>query len=396
MERTVPDWITGFLKYTDNSEPPLLYREWVAVSVIAAHLQRRCKLDLGELTFYPNMYIILVGPPGRCRKGTAMSVGAKFLRESGIKMAAESVTREALIRELAGSQQSEITTNGDITFHASLTVFAQELTVFLGQHNLALMMDLTDWYDCRDTWVYRTKNMGTDDIQGVWVNLIGATTPELIQTSLPRDAIGGGFASRAIFVYEEQKGKVVPMPILSMEEVQLREELVNDLSKIILLSGTFKITKGFLNAYVEWYTQQENHPFLNDPNFAGYVERRPTHILKLSMIMSAACRDDMTLVVEDFNKALSLLTRTEKKMPRTFRGYGASSMAQVVGNIMQYIELKIMVSRRDLIKTFLYDLDGIDQLDNIIATLKEMRFIKETITTSDTTYARVKEKPAEP
>jgi len=114
------------------------------------------------------MYIVLVGPSGKCRKGTAMGFGMKFLREMGIKMAAESTTREALCRDLKQSNDTKVDiSTGDLQLHSSLTIYSQELTVFLGYNNQALMSDLTDWYDCRDAWTYRTKNQGTDDIVGV-------------------------------------------------------------------------------------------------------------------------------------------------------------------------------------------------------------------------------------
>jgi len=32
----LPDWIDAFMLYTENTEPPVLYRKWTAISVIAA------------------------------------------------------------------------------------------------------------------------------------------------------------------------------------------------------------------------------------------------------------------------------------------------------------------------------------------------------------------------
>ena len=77
--RLVPDWIESYLEATDNTEPPILYRTWTAVSVIAAVLQRKVFLEW-HTRIFPNMYIVLVGPPGRCRKGTAMVPVQKMLR----------------------------------------------------------------------------------------------------------------------------------------------------------------------------------------------------------------------------------------------------------------------------------------------------------------------------
>jgi len=82
-------------------------------------------------------------------------------------MAAEATTREALIRALkeAGGTSVGDMVVGDgaisqLYLHCSLTVYSQELTVFLGYNNMQLMSDLCDWYDCRESWTYRTKNMG--------------------------------------------------------------------------------------------------------------------------------------------------------------------------------------------------------------------------------------------
>ena len=375
MSRNTDDWIESYLKYTDNSEPPLLYRKWVAISCIAAVLQRKAFLDWGELTFYPNMYIVLVGPSGKCRKGTAMGVGAKMLREIGIEMAAEAITREALIRELNSATQQNIDPEtNDVFYHASLTIYSQELTVFLGYNNLQLISDITDWYDCRDRWTYRTKNMGTDEIVGVWVNMIGATTPELIRSTLPQDAIGGGLASRIVFVFEEEKGKTVAAPFLSAEDQILRQELIEDLEDIHTMEGGFSITEEFLETWIEWYEYQEHNPPFKHANFQGYVNRRPNHVLKLCMIISAARRSDMLITEEIFNDALGLLKETEVKMPRTFSGYGKASIAEVTSSIMTMIAMEGKTTKKEILQRYHQDLEGSDQLQNIISTLVKMDY----------------------
>ena len=156
--RKVQDWIEGFVRVTENTvEAPISYRRWVAISVLAACLRRKCVLNWGYMQYFPNMYIVLVGPSGRCRKGTAMTPGYKLLEKRGIKLAAEAITREALIREL-GNTTDTIFHEGATFFHSSLTIYSQELTVFLGYNNQQLMADLCDWYDCRDRSIEpRTK-----------------------------------------------------------------------------------------------------------------------------------------------------------------------------------------------------------------------------------------------
>jgi hypothetical protein len=323
------------------------------------------------------MYVVLVGPSGRCRKGTAMNQGMFFLREMGIKLAAESITREALIRELKQSNDTQVNINsGDMFLHASLTIYSQELTVFLGYNNQALMADLTDWYDCRDTWTYRTKNMGTDEIIGVWVNLIGATTPDLLQTTLPRDAIGGGLTSRMIFVFEQKKWRTVATPFLSKEERELQKQLVQDLEKISMMAGEFTVTDSFIDTYVPWYiSYSEGSPPFEDYRFSGYFERRPTHLLKLCMICSASRTSSMEIDKCDFEKALSILTLTEKKMPYTFSGVGKSNTADIMQRVSSIIAVKGEVLFEELMIQFYQDVDKF-VLEKMLETLCSMKYIE--------------------
>ena len=375
MKRNLEDWLDSYIKFTDSLESPLLFHKWVGVSVIAAVLQRKCRLQMGLITQYPNLYVVLVAPSGKARKGTAMGPGYEMLEDLGIKMAAEAITREALIRELKNSNDTIIYDDGRTEFHASLTIFSQELTVFLGFHNQQLMSDLTDWFDCRSRWTYRTKNMGTDEIIGVWVNLIGATTPELIQSSMPMDAIGGGLTSRIIFVFENKKRKCVPLPFLTEEEIRLRELLLQDLEKIHLLRGDFKVSQSFIDKWVPWYSAlDKNQPFQDD-RFNGYFQRRQVHLLKLSMIFSASRGDDMQLTGEDFDRALALLRETEVKMPYTFSGVGKSAIADVVNRVMTEIAVQGKCTFAHLMGRFYHDVDK-GTLQKIIASLEAMKFIR--------------------
>ena len=375
MARALKDWIDSYLDFVDNSEPPQMFKLWCAISVIASALERKCYLSWGTLTFYPNMYVVLVAPSGKARKGTAMGPALKMLEEINVKLAAEAITREALIQTLAESADSTPCDDGTLDNHCSLTVWSPELTVFLGHQNFQLMSDLTDWYDCRSSWTYRTKNQGTDIIKGVWVNLLGATTPDLIRSALPMDAIGGGLTSRMIFVYEPRRGKIVPTPFLSNDDKALRVQLMNDLADIRMMKGLFKVTKEFVELWIDWYTAQEDNPPFKDNRFDGYIERRPNHVMKLAMICSAARTDSMVISDQDLNRAIMILTETEKKMPFTFSGMGRSNASDVVASIMSEIASRgeAGIPLKELMQLYYRDADGV-LMDKILSQLTAMGF----------------------
>lgn len=378
MGRQLADWLEAYMEYVEDSEPPLLFKRWAGISTIASALQRKCWIEWGHLTFYPNMYIILVAQSGKCRKGTAMAPAYDLLENLNIPMAAESITREALIRELKNSTSSEIDiTTGTMRIHASLTVFSPELTVFLGYNNLALMTDLTDWYDCRKTWTYRTKNMGTDEIKNIWVNLIGATTPEMVQTGLPRDAIGGGLTSRMVFVFEDRKYKQCPLPFLSEQALAMKPRLMNDLEEIKMMRGQFKMTEDFLDRWADWYPTSDRSANLDEAHFAGYIERRPTHIMKLCMILNASRTDSMVIDCIDFDRALKILTDTEVKMGRTFMGVGKNLTADVTQRVIGKLAAEGQCTLSDLMKTFYHDAD-LETMKAVLAAIESMGFCSIT------------------
>lgn len=389
MDRKLDNWIDSYMLFTENSEPPDMFREWCAVSVVAAALQRKCRLDWGSTTFYPNLYIVLTAPAGKARKGTAMAPARRFIDKMGIPCAAEAVTREALIRTL--KEAEEMTPMGDNAppmIHSSLTVFSPELTVFLGYNNVQLMSDLTDWFDCPSKWVYRTKTAGTDDMTGIYLNLIGATTPDLIRSTLPMDAIGGGLTSRIIFVYEEKKGKIVPYPFLSEDNKRLEEELYYDIERIHLLKGRFTCTKSFLELWGDWYTsQEEKNPFgtISTRAFDGYIERRPTQVLKLSMVMNAARAESMCLDEIDLRKAIDLLERTEVKMPRAFGGIGMSSSSNLTYRILEAITISGGLTLSGILSRFMYD-GNQEEVTSVLNTLSAAGIVKVEVVGGKTVY----------
>jgi hypothetical protein len=129
-------------------------------------MQRKCKLVWGREIFFPNLYVVLVGPPA-ARKGTAMREGKKFLDRLGIAFSADEGSRQALIKNMAEAAVADQTSDGKIVYHSSLTIFSSELTVFLGYDSKELLSMLCKWYDCEDRFEYETIRRGRETIPNV-------------------------------------------------------------------------------------------------------------------------------------------------------------------------------------------------------------------------------------
>lgn len=383
-DRRLDDWIESYVKYTSSSESPEIFRRWTAISTVAAALERKVWLEIGLETFYPNLYIILVGPSGS-RKGTAMKPAKRIMDEVGINLAPETTTKEALAKQLAESikleDQSEEEIGMDFIQHCSMTIYNEELAVLFKHNDPDLIMWLTNWHDCQDNWKRDTKTQGSTRVEGVWVNLIGAMTPELVKAYMPETAIGGGLTGRIIFVYSAKKGEVKPLPFANEGDDELEKDLIHDLELIHSMRGPMKMRDGgdedFIEPWVEWVYDQEEKELFQEPNLDPYVNRRRAHMLKLCMILRASRGGEMVLTRSIFEAARSVLRRVERDMPRVFSGVGTSRSARLLSDIAEYIGRNAPVKHQDLVGRFYKEIDDKDHLKDLLGILKDMEYVEE-------------------
>lgn len=390
MARELENWLDAYLRYTENSESPVSYHTWCGLSVIAGALQRKVYLNwgLGQV-IYPNLYVVLVGPSGRTRKGVAIGIAKDILKQTpGISITPESSSgREAMIKAMQRALVNfQDPSDGKVKFHCSVTAFSEELSVFLGQGNISYLSNLTDWYDSKDDWEYETVGRGKDSLQGLCLNLMGATAPDWIQSMIPQEAIGGGFTSRVIFIVEEKKRKIVPEFIMSAEEEEMREMLIRDLERISKMKGPISFTEDGKEKYVNWYIDQDEKlsagkPAVDDPRFAGYCERRATHIRKLMIICSASRSDDLLITEEDFDRALHLLETAELNMGKTFGGLGSARNSAIQETIKNYIQALGVTTRKHLLRRYYRDVDAytLSQIEQVLehSGMIQIKFIED-------------------
>lgn len=380
--RHFPNFLEAYMNYTENTEPPYLYRLWCGISTIASALQRKCWLRWDRILF-PNLYVVLVGPSG-VRKGSAMYPAQDLIRNVNIKLASEAVTREQLITELStATDNTENPKTGLPELFSSLTVFSKEFTVFLGFNNTQLIMDLTDWYDCDESWKYSTKTSGKYHIKGVWLNIIGATTPSQLQTSLPVDAIGGGLSSRVFFVYENKRGKKVRYPsginwvdkeeeeVLKDLDEDTRDKLIDDLMEIKSYRGEWKFDRSFQPVFDKWDEDYESMTKFDGTFLESYYTRRTTHVLKLAMIMNVNRIGDKIITGDDLQQAADILSATEEKMLDTFTGIGRNENAFILGRAVAILNEKREMMYSELLSLLMNDASH-DQLWAVVVALNKM------------------------
>lgn len=354
MARVLDDWLEYYLKFSQNTESPRLYHVWTGIVTIASVMQRKCWLDWGFDYIYPNLYVVLVGPPGG-RKGTAMKVAKPFMHELKIPLASDSLgSVQTLYHELMNSIQTA-KIGEKIVEHRSLSVWSEEFQVFLIDNDPRLITSLTDLYDCPSRWAYSTLKRGIEDLSNCWLTIFGCITPSLLQANLTQAATGGGLISRMIFVVGYGREKSCPITFLSQEERELKDKLLEDLTNIRLLSGQFKPTPKFIEDYIEWYSSPAATAGVDSDKFIGYNNRRALHVRKLCMILSASQGDSMKLTSNHLKKALYILQHTEREMPNAFFGIGKGLHSAVMTDLLRYITVNENIPVSNILRRFQLD-----------------------------------------
>jgi hypothetical protein len=381
--RLLPNWIQAYLAYTAESESPEEYHKWTAISVIAGALRRRVFFDMGYFILYPNNYIVLVGPPGRCKKSTAMRIGRGMLTEiAGIKFTTDSVTRERLIQDL-----TQAFSDG----HSSMTAYSSEFATLLTSSGMDMVSFLTDIYDAPTLWQHSSKSGGTNTIKAPYLNMIAATTPDWIAKAMTMDTVGIGLTSRIVFVYQDTPRKKPPFPKLSEEQQQLKTLLVHDLNQMATLGGQFLLSPESKQFYTDWYLSRLEIPNpTGDNRLNGYFERKPMHVLKLAMVIAASLSNDLVLDTFSIEAAIGLLEQVEEKMPKVFANVGKNPLSadqdEVEAAIVQGGDRGL--SNAEIIARFKHSLRK-DELAEVLENLLVMGRVR-LVSSSPPSYIAIK------
>lgn len=308
-------------------------RSWSAISTIASALRKKVWIDQDQFIWTPSLYIVFVGPPGVITKSTTTDMSSNLLKEiPGIKFGPNAITWQALAKKFAESEEAFEWPpgSGDQIPMSPITLVSRELGSLLNPKDQDLVNLFIELYDGAKSYEKETKMSGDDIISAPWINMIGATTPSWIADNVPKSALGGGLISRIIFLYGDEKEKMVPYPKevikhLKAEHAAVRRALIHDLEHISMnLCGPYEMTEDAIAWGSEWYTKlwtgAKNH--YSDDKLMGYIARKQTHMHKVAMVLSAAYKDELTITKEDLQVADKMLTAIEGCLDKVFAQIG--------------------------------------------------------------------------
>lgn len=410
-------WIEEYMRYSQGQESPDLFHMTVALSVLGACLERNVYLDRVRYVIYPNLYTMLVAGSSKCHKGIAIKMGVdKILAkiDDPPLRFAEKVTAARLIQTLAephgsfrtGSnhEQAEEDSEEDsdenpirISDKACAFAIAPEAQVFLGKQDLGgeLIAVLTDLYDCLDSWEYGTKTAGRFVLRNVCLNLLAASTPKWLRSSLPEEVTGGGFFARMLFVYQASPRGPEAFPEESAPDNldELTANLIHDLNIIRSLEGPFQWTPEGRDWFGRWYEQN----FYAQDDLAqddiDFYARWPQQLLKLAMCFSVAESDSLLLEEHHLTQARMFLDLIKRNMSFVERTITTTDLARPMERILGYIKRRASLSRRQLLR-YGTNLTSPEGVKAIVQSLEEMGEIACIGTGKEVEYVYTGEKEA--
>lgn len=339
------DWLADFVEYASFGEASERLMWWVGVSTIAGAMRRKCFIDQGIFQWSPNFYILIVAEPGRQKKSTSMDVGMRLLRQiEGINMGPSMVTWQALIEHIGRLRQDVVLPDGEVFEMSPVTLAISEFGSFFDPNNRDLVDNLTDLWDGKLGKVEKmTKTSGNDVLMNPWINIVAGTTPRWLSQNFSEGLVGGGLASRFIFLHETKPPKnFIAYPKRQMPKGgAMRDKetlLLGGLQKIADLGGECDLTEEAYKWGETWYEELQRQIWSSSGVDSGFIVRKQVHLHKLAMVIAASRGSYPVIELEHMLEAKARLEELDEDMGVVLGFVGQSKVTQAAREIVEAVK----------------------------------------------------------
>lgn len=378
------NWIADLVADNDAVETPTSWLFWslmCCISAVAANSYTLRTLK-GNLLYYPNLYVILMGESG-LGKGYPVNLAKRLVTAAdNTRVIAGRSSIQAIIKELATtrSQQGKAIITDSRGF-----IVNGELSTAIIQDPDSLTI-LTDLYDrnYNPQWTNLLKGDGAEKLKEPYITCLFGSSPAHFYDSIPQPNIEGGYIGRNLVIYEERRSKDVDL--LDSEEESVDEDrfsnyivpkYVPHLQMIAKNKARIIPSEGSRALFNSWRKEWRNtQAAYNDRT--GFVNRVPDHVLKVAMCLSLARYEGTGIIVEeDIREAIEKVSNLIYASEKAASGSGLDPLAaqskKVVDLLIAAQDNQLL--RKELLIRGFGDFEPV-ALDKIIDALMEMGWIK--------------------
>ena len=335
------NFIDLYARLTERHEAPEIFHRWLSLICVSAAIGRNCWVERPWYRIYPSLYVILVAPTGKCRKGGAMRIAMKFVsRIPELEVVREKATPKSLMDCLY--MQGRSREDGC----SQAFVYAEEADNFLSRKAYVggIYPILTALADNLEAPIEdRSHQEGVAQLKNIYLNILAGTTPQWLFRSVPQEAASIGLASRTIFIcqmvgrrFHDQK-----------EDKELEKLMMDILLEIHDLHGKFEMDEKSSRWYDTIYRTPQVVLAPSEPTM-GYYERKHDLFLKLAMLYSAAESNERTIIPKNMYRAQETLNEMEKFMGMAYCSIGNPVFSWVMSRVIREVTERGWVSYKRL------------------------------------------------
>lgn len=335
-------WHDWYIYNCGVSEVPSIYNEWCAISAIAAVAGDDVWLEwFPGKKLLPNLFTMLLGPSGS-GKDVAIDWAIDLLMkkdkagrfiladEYGKPLIADQLyygkaTIQYLLDKMGGKASKERERPGQ------LYLVTPELTSSISAGNQAadFIRVITDLYTSKGRkWEDGTRTKGNVEIENPLVNWLAGTTLQWLVSSVPYDALEGGFVGRVAIAegyYDFSKRVYRPWRPRDYNDIERR--LLDYLLDMKELKGAFEMDSAALSIDEAWYHERENP---SDESLGPAWMRQHTLILKVAMSLSLMDSLDGIIKASHVARAQKLVEASYRSIPKVNSLTGATPVSRAI------------------------------------------------------------------
>lgn len=395
------DFVSDFMALTESQISPALFKRWSAIALVAGALERRVFAKTGGGAIFPNLYTLLVAPPGvgKFVIETVRELWTETI-EPGTKLpafhvASDSVTNASLMDELVKAKSVLVMPQGPpLTYH-SLLVAAEEFQVLLPAFDQQFIASLNSIYNNKKFHreSRRTGTVREVVLENPQLNILGGAQPAYFASTFPEEAWATGFARRVIMVYSTE----TPTRSLWFEseiEEGAREKMLAKLARLSQLKGSMRWHPAAAQALDIWH-QAGGPPIPSHSKLAHYNRSRSVNSVKLATISAISRTGGFLIEKIDVERGLAWMIEVERLMPDIFREMIGRSDTQVIEEMHIYI-MSLWAGNKTkpvdggVIRRFLLQRVPHEKAETIIMAAEKANYIARVAGTQDLWVPRPK------
>lgn len=340
--RELPDWLSEFVENSKWGEAPIHMYFWVGVATIAAALRRKVWIDMGTFIWRPNLYTLIVAPPGIVSKSSTADLGMRLLRAiPEIRFGPSTLTWQALYDAFVEVGEEFEVSAEEVQTQFPLVINSSEFGITLNTKDTEMIDQLVHIWDGAEMRK-RTRKDGELRIPTPSLNIIACTTPDWIANNFSQYIVGGGLTSRMLFVYADEKSKYIayPQDHMPSDYPERQARLTRDLERMAQLVGKFTLTKQVRDWGQAWYEDFHRNQAkkLDATLIGGYIARKQTLVHKVAMILAVSRGNSLVIDLPILERAVALLDELEKTMPKVYSRMGSSQDSQGADQVLSALK----------------------------------------------------------